>query len=125
MLIRSVNEIVGTTHDVEWGNGTSRRLLVDADDLGFSLTETYVRPGTESYLRYDNHVEVCYCVHGAGSVESEDGLFEIRPGMLYSPGKGEPHVLRSSSGMTLMCVFTPALRGPEKHLLVPGVHSSY
>ncbi|MEU5894936.1 ectoine synthase [Streptomyces venezuelae] len=125
MLVRSVEDVVGSEYDVDWGNGTSRRLLVQADELGFSLTETYVQPGSESYLRYDNHQEVCYCVSGAGSVETADGLFDIKPGMLYAPGMGEPHILRSEHGMTLMCVFSPALQGPEKHLLTPGVHSSY
>ncbi|WP_329404776.1 ectoine synthase [Streptomyces melanogenes] len=123
--MRAVEDVVGSECDVDWGNGRSRRILVQADNLGFGLTETYVQPGSESYLRYDNHQEVCYCVSGSGSVESADGVFELRPGMLYAPGMGEPHVLRSQHGMTLMCVFSPALLGSERHLLTPGVHSSY
>ncbi|MEU6125235.1 ectoine synthase [Streptomyces sp. NPDC047123] len=123
--MRAVEDVVGTECDVNWGNGTSRRLVVQADLLGFGLTETYVQPGSESYLRYDNHQEVCYCVSGSGSVETADEVFEIKPGTLYAPGMGEPHILRSEHGMTLMCVFSPALLGPERHLLAPGVHSSY
>lgn len=125
MLVRSIGEVVRTELEVEWGNGSSRRILVQSDDRGFSLTETYVRPGTSSLLRYDNHVEACYCIDGSGVVEAGGKSYDIFPGVLYAPDKGESHVLRSDTGMTLVCVFRPALLGTEKHDLRGGVPSSY
>ncbi|GAA5089266.1 ectoine synthase [Nocardia iowensis] len=125
MLKRALDDVLGTQNDVEWGNGTSRRLLTDADNRGFTLTETYVRPGTESHLRYDNHIEACYCIEGSGSVENADGSFAITVGTVYAPDKGEEHILRSAHGMRLVCVFSPALKGSEQHSLDLNEYSSY
>lgn len=125
MLIRQLADVVATERDVEWGQGQSRRLLLARDGRGFALTDTYVHPGAEAHLSYDNHVEACYCVEGAGSVETADGVFPIRVGTMYAPDRGEPHILRSTTGMRLVCVFMPPLLGPERHVLAAGAHSSY
>lgn len=126
MLIRSVRGVTGSDHDVRWGNGRSKRLLTASDDFGYSLTETTVDAGSQSYLRYDNHVEACVCVSGSGSVVDADGVVhEIQPGVMYAPAKGEQHLLRSDVGMTLICVFAPALRGDEVHDLSGSGSSTY
>jgi L-ectoine synthase len=126
VLIRSLDDIEGTAHHVWWGNGSSKRLLTSADNLGYSLTETTVAPGTESLLRYDNHVEACLCVSGSGWVVDAEGVCtDIKPGTMYAPDKGEEHLLRSAEGMTLICVFAPALRGDETHTLSQDRSSTY
>lgn len=125
MLVRTLEAVLGTPQDVDWGNGTSRRLVVSADGLGFAVTDTYVRPGTETLLRYDNHMEACYCVEGSGRVMTEDGTWPLEPGTLYAPERGEEHRVASDSGMRLICVFNPPLRGDENHRSVPGQPSGY
>lgn len=115
MLIRSLDDVIGTDRDVDWGNGTSRRLLVAADGRGYTVTETYVRPGTVTLLRYDNHLEACYCVEGSGAATVGGEEFPLAAGSLYAPERGEEHSLSSSEGMRLVCVFNPPLRGDENH----------
>ncbi|HST38439.1 MAG TPA: ectoine synthase [Conexibacter sp.] len=115
MLVRKLAEVIGTPHDVDWTNGTSRRVLVAADGRGFAVTETHVRPGTASRIRFANHFEACYCVEGSGRVETAAGAWEIAPGTIYAPDREEEHVLSSEHGMRLVCVFNPPLRGDENH----------
>ncbi|TFH98631.1 ectoine synthase, partial [Micrococcus lylae] len=52
---------------VEWGGGTSDRLLVEKDNMGFAVCHTIVKQGTASKLEYRNHLEACYCISGSGS----------------------------------------------------------
>ncbi|GAA0944934.1 ectoine synthase [Virgisporangium aurantiacum] len=125
MLVRTLDALRGTEHEVDWGNGISRRLLVARDGWGFTVTETEVLADTRSLLRYDNHWEACLCVGGAGTVESAAGRFEVRPGTLYAPARGEEHLLSSAHGLRLICVFNPALNGSEQHRLSAGRASSY
>ena len=77
MIIRKLDEV----KTVEWGNGLSRRFLLEADGMGYTVTDTIVRAGTKSRLEYKNHLEACYCIEGKGSVIELDGTeHEIVPG---------------------------------------------
>ena len=89
--------------------------MVAADNRGYAIADTYVRPGTSTAIRFDNHLESCYCIDGEGTVEVEGTIHSIEPGTLYAPDKGEVHVLASEGGMRLICVFNPALVGTENH----------
>lgn len=60
MIVRKLEDIEGTDRDVAWGNGRSRRFLIKADGIPYSLTDTIVKAGTSSFLQYRNHVETCY-----------------------------------------------------------------
>ncbi len=115
MILRTLDSILGTAFDVDWGNGTSRRLLVAADERGYAITDTFVRPGTSTLLQFDNHLESCYCIEGSGTVEVGGDVLVIEPGTLYAPAKHEEHRLASNSGMRLICVFNPPLSGTETH----------
>jgi len=64
MIINLLEKIKGTDRDIPWGNGQSRRFLLESDSMGFSLTDTIVLAGTESLLQYRNHLEACYCIEG-------------------------------------------------------------
>ncbi|MGE5831189.1 MAG: ectoine synthase, partial [Micromonosporaceae bacterium] len=57
MIIRKLSDIV----PVDWGNGLSRRFLVEDDGMGYTLTDTIVRAGSRSALKYRKHLEACYC----------------------------------------------------------------
>jgi L-ectoine synthase len=114
MIVRNSSEV----SPVEWGNGLSRRFLVAADGMGYSLTDTLVRAGTKSPLQYRNHLEACYCVEGSGLVVDADGNeFPITPGTMYALDKNDEHWLIASPAedLRLVCVFTPALEGHETH----------
>lgn len=125
MLVRTLAEVIGTPRDINWGNGTSRRLLVADDGRGYAMTETFVRPGTETSLRYNNHLEACYCIEGSGTVRTDEGEWPIAVGTLYAPDKNETHHLSSAEGMRLICVFNPPLTGTENHSSDPSQPSGY
>ena len=124
MLIRKLDEV----KTVEWGNGLSRRFLLEADGMGYTVTDTIVNKGTRSLLEYENHLEACYCIEGSGSVIEMDGTeHKIEVGTMYALDKHDAHHLLASpdEDLRLVCMFTPALKGDEAHKFTEsGVHSS-
>jgi len=124
LLVRTLTE----AKTVNWGNGLSRRFLLDADGVGYTLTDTLVRAGTRSHLHYPEHLEACYCIAGRGWVEDRVGhAHRIEPGTLYALDEHDPHTLVADPGedMRLVCVFSPALNGDERHELQQDVYSRY
>jgi L-ectoine synthase len=124
VIIRKLDEV----KTVEWGNGVSRRFLLQADGMGYTVTDTIVTKGTKSLLEYKNHLEACYCIEGKGSViDMEGNEFEIVPGTIYALDKHDAHYLLASpdEDLRLVCMFTPALTGDEAHKFTEsGLHSS-
>ena len=126
MFVRSIAEIAGTERDVNWGNGQSRRLVLESDGLGFAVMETLVLAGTESLLEYKNHFEACYCIEGEGEIEDMDGnVYPIKKGTIYGLDKHDKHKLRATVDMRLVSVFNPPLKGNESHDLSGNGSSSY
>lgn len=126
MFVRTLAELIGTERDVDWGNGLSRRFVLERDGLGFALMETTVRAGSESHQQYRNHLEACYCIEGRGEIEDSDGnVWALEPGTLYALDKHDKHVLRAHTDMRLVSVFNPPIKGQESHNYTNGVHSSY
>ena len=113
---------------VEWGGGTSDRLLVEKDGMGFAVCHTIVKQGTSSKLEYRNHLEACYCISGSGQVVEKDGtVHEITPGTIYVLDEHDPHELRGgeTEDMHLVSIFNPPITGDEKHTLSADGYSSY
>ncbi len=128
MFVRSLNDVEDTEHFVDWGNGTSHRLLTETDRLGYTVCHTVVRAGTESQLQYRNHLEACYCISGEGEVEDMEGtVFPIKPGDIYVLDKHDRHLLRGGKkrDLVLVSVFNPPLKGDEKHDLNNPEGSAY
>ncbi len=119
MIVRNIEEIRGSEREVtaENNNWISRRLLLKRDGVGFSLNDTIINEGTETYIWYKNHVEAVYCIEGEGEVELVDDnkVYNITPGTLYVLDKHEKHLLRAKKRMRLVCVFNPPLVGSEVH----------
>lgn len=125
MIIRKLSEILNTERDVAWGNGQSRRFLIETDGMGYSLTETVINAGTESFLEYKNHMEACYCLEGEGEVEVDGVVYPIEPGTMYALDRHDKHYLRAKTSLRLICIFTPPLKGNESHNLSNGKTSCY
>ena len=124
MFTRKRSDVEG----VEWGNGTSHRVLTEKDNMGCAVAHTVVRAGTESRLQYRNHLEACYCISGTGNVEDTDGnLYPLEPGTIYVLDKHDKHYLRADEGgdMELVSIFNPAITGDEEHKLSEDGFSSY
>ncbi|MGW6590746.1 ectoine synthase [Streptomyces globisporus] len=124
MIVRSLSDVPA----VEWGSGTSHRLLTEADGMGFTVCETLVRRGTSSGLQYLGHLEACYCIGGSGEVVTTEGVrHKIKTGTIYALDQHDAHHLLASDDedLLLVSVFSPALRGDEKHSLSADGFSRY
>ena len=98
MFIRSLQDVANSEHFVDWGNGTSHRLLTSADGMGFTVCHTVVTKGSESLLEYKNHLEACYCIAGRGEVEDMNGeRYRIVPGVIYVLDQHDKHYLRADA----------------------------
>ncbi len=128
MFFRSLSDVENTVCFVNWGNGTSHRLLTKADQMGFTVCHTVVKAGTESLLQYRNHLEACYCIQGSGSVEDMDGVIHpIQVGDIYVLDQHDRHFLRAAQAedMVLVSIFNPPLQGTETHDLKNENGSEY
>lgn len=117
MIVRTLKETEGTDREVTAENWMSRRLLLQDDQMGFSLHDTIIRAGTSTEMEYQNHLEAVYCIQGRGSVTLVDTgeRFPIEAGTVYALDKNDRHVLKAESSMRMVCVFNPPLVGPESH----------
>lgn len=116
MIVRYLDDIIGTPDDIDTRTWNSRRLLLRKDGAGFSLHDTVIKAGTETIIWYKHHLEAVYCFEGEGEVEVIGGeTYPLRPGALYVLNGHEKHVLRATKQLRMLCVFTPPLTGMEVH----------
>lgn len=119
MIIRSLDGITDTERDIKGALGTwrSKRLVLADDNVGFSLHETTVYPGTETDLWYKHHFEAVLCVEGECEVTNRDTgeVHMIRPGDMYLLDKHDRHTLRPVTKFRAICVFNPPVTGQEDH----------
>ena len=117
MIVRSLNDLLGTDRDVKGSVWASRRFLLAKDGVGFTMTETITKAGSEQVLWYKHHIEANYVVEGEGEVEiiATGEVFPLKPGTIYVLDKHEKHRLKSFTSLRLVCVFSPALTGRETH----------
>ncbi|KFI34750.1 L-ectoine synthase, partial [Peptococcaceae bacterium SCADC1_2_3] len=109
MIIKNLEEVIGTENDVGAKNWQSRRFLLKKDGMGFSFHDTIIWVGTETLIWYKHHVEAVYCIEGEGEIEltGEDIVYPLKPGTMYALNGHEKHYLRAKSNMRLVCVFNP------------------
>ncbi len=117
MIVKSIDDLIGTERDVRGPAWSSRRFLLAEDGVGFSVNETTVDAGSEQTLWYKHHIEANYVIDGEGEVENvaTGEVFSLRPGSIYVLDRHEKHRLRAHTRLRLVCVFTPALTGREIH----------
>jgi L-ectoine synthase len=114
--VKHLKDIIGTEDDVDTKTWNSRRLLLRKDGMGFSMHDTIIKEGTETYIWYANHLEAVYCIEGEGEIEVIGGeTYQITPGMLYALDGHEKHYLRARKQMRMVCVFNPPVTGAEVH----------
>lgn len=116
MIVKHLEDIIGTDDDVQADTWSSRRLLLRKDGMGFSMHDTLIKAGTETLIWYKHHVEAVYCIEGEGEIEPEgDQIYPIVPGTLYALNGNEKHFLRAKTQLRMICVFNPPLSGTEVH----------
>ena len=117
MIVRKLDDIMGTKGEVHGDKWHSMRLMHAEDGLGVTLTDSILEAGFEMVLWQKTHLEACYCLEGLGTVEELDTgkVHDIRPGTLYAMNLHDRHRIRITERMRLVCTFSPALTGYETH----------
>ncbi|KIC38123.1 ectoine synthase [Ruegeria sp. ANG-R] len=118
MIVKALKDILDTERDVAGPGWRSRRLLLAADGMGFSLTDTIIKKGAVLELEYTHHLEACYCIEGKGQIRaSEDETWHsLEPFTLYALDQHDRHLVRATEAdLRVVCVFNPPLSGSETH----------
>lgn len=117
MIVRTLQDLVGTDRDVGAATFQSRRFILADENRGYSFHDTLLYAGSETRMWYRNHIETVYCIQGKGTLEElETGeIYTIEPGTMYILDKHDRHVLRAETDLRMVCVFTPPLTGGEVH----------
>ena len=115
MKIKHLDSLRGTQYAVNFGKGTSFRFLTKEDGMGFTFTDTYVDADSEYELQYDHHLEACYIIAGEGEIHFDGNVAKLEPGVLYALDQHDRHLIKSLTAIRMICVFSPALEGTEKH----------
>ncbi len=117
MIVRTLQDIVGTDKEVGAETWTSRRLLLAPDGVNFSLHDTVLFAGTTTEMCYRNHVEAVYCIEGRGRLEDldHDTVHDLAPGTLYVLDGHERHRVVADTDLRMVCVFDPPVTGREVH----------
>ncbi len=119
MKVLHYGELLETDRQVDCPKGgfQSLRILLESDNMGYTLTRTTVFKGDEQLWHYKNHLETCYCVQGRGiltDLETGD-KFKIQAGVTYILDKHDKHSFKALTDCILICVFNPPLKGKEVH----------
>jgi L-ectoine synthase len=117
MIVRNLEELRGTSREVNAPNWVSMRLLLREDGMGFSFHVTTLFAGTETKMWYKNHLEAVLCVEGEGELEElETGKKHlITAGTMYALNEHDRHILRARKNLKMVCVFNPPCTGRETH----------
>lgn len=116
MKIVRTKDLEFTDRDVKFNAGRSLRILLEKDNMGFSLHKTIIRKGTYHW-HYKNHLESCYCISGHGFIEDlNTGVsYEIFPDTTYVLDNHDNHEFTATEDTVLISVFNPPITGDEIH----------
>lgn len=117
MLIRHIDDIIGSEQEVSGDGWTSYRMLLARDGMGFSMHETHIHAGAELHMHYKHHLEAVYCIAGRGTIYdcAHDVTHVIEAGILYALDSHDKHILTAETELRMICVFNPPVHGGETH----------
>ena len=118
MIVRTVEDLkTHGSYREKPGVWSSARYLLRRDRMGFTLTHTTIAAGSSQTMQYKNHVEGNLVIEGEGELTDLDTgtVHRLRPGTMYALDKHDRHRIDAVTDMRLVCVFAPALVGPETH----------
>lgn len=119
MFVKRADEMRAAGKEMVAANGQARtiRMLTQADDLGFGLSDVHLKAGADANLWYKHHWEANHILSGTGEVTdlTSGKSWKLEPGMAYNVGPKDRHRLRAHTDLHLISVFCPPLRGDEQH----------
>jgi len=109
------------------GGFVSNRILLDEDNMGYTMTKTVIPVNGKQFWHYKEHLESCYCVKGRGELTNKETgeTFEISEDITYVLDKNDAHYFEAFEEVTLICVFNPPLTGKEVHQEDGSYESEY
>tara|TARA_R110002020_G_scaffold246063_2_gene459828 strand:+ start:532 stop:918 length:387 start_codon:yes stop_codon:yes gene_type:complete len=117
MKIVNIKDIEGTKRDVQFKEGRSLRVLLEKDNMGFSLHKTIIPKGQKGHWHYKHHKEACYCVSGKGILTNLDTNrhYTIEKDSIYILDNHDNHIFEALEDVVLISVFNPPVKGQEVH----------
>ena len=118
MIVRTVEDLkTQGSYREKPGVWSSARYLLRRDGMGFTLTRTTVAAGSSQTMQYRNHVEANLVIEGEGVLTdlATGAVHRLRPGTMYALDRHDLHRIDAGTDMRIVCVFSPALVGPETH----------
>ena len=118
MIVRNVQDLkTQGSYREKPGVWSSARYLLRRDDMGFTLTSTTIAAGSSQIMQYKNHVEANLIIEGEGNLTdlATGAVHRLAPGTMYALDRHDRHRIDADTDMRLVCVFSPALAGPETH----------
>ncbi|HKF70925.1 MAG TPA: ectoine synthase [Stellaceae bacterium] len=119
MFVKRADEMRAQGKELVAANGQARtiRMLTQADNVGFGLSDVHFDGGNEATLWYKHHWEANHIL--AGSAELTDlttgQSWHLKPGMGYYVGPKDRHNLKAVTDLHILSIFSPPLRGDELH----------
>jgi L-ectoine synthase len=119
MFMKRVDEMRTAGKEMVVASGRARtiRMLTQADDVGFGLSDVHIDAGAEAILWYKHHWEANHILAGTGEVIdlTTGETWKLEPGVAYNVGPRDRHRLRASTDLHLLSLFCPAPKGDEQH----------
>ena len=118
MIVRTIEDLKAAgSYREDPGLWSSARYLLRRDGMGFTLTHTTIAAGTSQTMQYKNHVEANLIIEGEGELTdiATGRVHSLRPGSMYALNRHDRHRIDTRTEMRIVCVFSPALVGPETH----------
>ena len=117
MKIRKIKELEGTDRHVIGNGFESIRVLLESDNMGFSLHKTIIPKGGPYHWHYKNHLESCYCVKGSGIIHdlTNNTYHPINVDTTYILDNNDDHTFQALDDTVLISVFNPPVTGGEIH----------
>ncbi len=118
MIVRNLDDLKAKGNYREKpGVWSSARYLLRDDGLGFTLTHTTAKAGSDQIMEYKNHLEANLIIEGEAELTdlATSKVYQLGPGSMYALDKNDRHRIKAKTDMKIVCVFSPALVGPETH----------
>lgn len=117
MKVIDTQSLKGTDREVFGKGFISMRILLEKDNMGFSLHKTIIPKGGKENWHYKHHLEACYCVYGYGILTdmTTGKEYEIRADTTYVLDKHDNHTFQAFEDTVLISIFNPPVIGNEVH----------
>ena len=118
MIVRTLEDLKAQgSYREKSGVWSSARYLLRRDGMGFTLTSTAIAAGASQTMQYKHHLEANLIVEGEGHLTdlASGAVHRLAPGTMYALDRHDRHRIDADTDMRIVCVFSPALVGPETH----------